>query len=340
MADFPANSDITNDNLTTANFRTWLSNLLAAAKQLPGGDTPTTLTINAGRIIPTGPFHFVAPQSGTADTLESIDTTYMRNHSWLLLLRANIGDTITVASNAVSGDGRIDLANSTDFELGKYNEALLLRREGSFWYEIALRSFDNPFVDIGITIVSATGTFTVPDGVRKLLYTVIPTGGGGGGGAGVNTLGTYAAGTAGTAGGNIVLTEWGVTVLGGVGGNAASSARGGAGQGTNDQHGGDAFGQSGGRGGSGIKFRNQYGGGGRGGAGASSTITGVDGGGGGASGGAGVIVGPVERNVTPGEVVNVTVGAQGTGGAGGTGTHSNGSAGTDGGPGCVIFQYQ
>lgn len=209
-------------------------------------------------------------------------------------------------------------------------------------------------------VFDTPGTYpwTVPAGVKVVKATGCAAGGGGGGGsAGYDNTDWGANAISGSAGG---VTSFGTlfTLNGGIGGHSANGTLGGVkgdggtipinipalfalkgndGTKGNDTISGHTSGAAGVAGANGMLGLGLYGKGGDSGAGGIGNTGGASGG----SGGAGAAVNGYVVPVTPGDTINITIGAGGGGGAGGVqnNTSFNGFSGADGGNGILIIEW-
>lgn len=86
------------------------------------------LTIATAVVTATGSYHVIAAETGTTDTLSTINGGTAGD---FLHLTADAGDTITV-----DGAGNIDISTAGDFAMGA-NDSISLRYDGSNWIELS-----------------------------------------------------------------------------------------------------------------------------------------------------------------------------------------------------------
>lgn len=340
MAEFPVETDFDYSAATTnTEHLASLKAFLQTAKQLPGAQAQSELTISSGSITPTRTAHSVDTESDAAsDDLASIGTG-LPDGSWLLLRPENTARVVTV-KHAAGGVGEIVLDGAADYVMDKTSKTLVLQRVGAQWLEIFRTGWDDAEAG-GQQLFTASGDFTVPAGITRVYVTAVSGGGGGGGGAGATGTSPDAsasgsdgvAGTQSSFGGSVIVA-------------GGSAGKGGSGLGRGGQsfeagcHGQNKSDDLGGYGGvSQATMLGNYGRGGNGGKGADGT-SGTAGGGGGAGCGP---VAPSHRkkvdSLTPLGTVAVTVGAGGAGGAAGTGAEANGVAGSNGVNGAVLVGW-
>lgn len=129
----------------------------------------TAVTLASQAFVATDALHVVAASSGTSDTLATITTTNNLTNDWIQLL-PHSGHTITVAH----GTGNIFLQGGVSKILSP-NVALILRYDGSNWYEWgsylgAITSAQNTFTQPQIIILPTSGSNSVPtDAVMQLV---------------------------------------------------------------------------------------------------------------------------------------------------------------------------
>ncbi len=88
----------------------------------------TILTLSTGAVTAVGPYHIMAAESGTTDDLDTITPSDDRT---LLVIQADVGDTITVKD----GTGNIQLNGGADFSLTG-DATLLLFYDGTNWADL------------------------------------------------------------------------------------------------------------------------------------------------------------------------------------------------------------
>lgn len=333
--DVPATpGDLTNDD-----FAAIMEDLLVGVKELPGGLDMTELTISAGSITVDRAAHTVDTQSDApADDLTNIlqGSSDVR----ILILRpANAARVVTV-KHAAGGTGEVILDGDADYVFNKASKTLILQRVGAQWLEITRTGWDDAEAG-GQQIFTASGDFTVPDGITRVYVTMVGGGGGGGGGAGATGTSPSSStdGVNGSDGGVSGFGGYFGCAAGKGGGKGLGLGRGGVAQ-SGGQHGQNKVGDLGGVGGvAGHTLLAGWGKGGAGGAGANGANG--TGGGGGASGSSTTV--PAVRqevgSLTPGGTIAVLVGAGGAGGAAGTGADGNGVAGSSGASGAVLVEW-
>lgn len=186
---YPSNASRTN-----AEMKQFLEDVLAISKELPGGNTTSTLTIASGSITPTTGVHLVDTEAAAAtDDLTNIVQTNHPDGRLLVLMSVSSARNVVV-KNAAGGTGQILTATGADFTLDDASSALILRRSGTNWVEVGRfygndkASFRNYLaspqasvasaatVDLTNTaeVVQITGTtpitaITLPDGYMRIV---------------------------------------------------------------------------------------------------------------------------------------------------------------------------
>ena len=118
-----------------------LDDLLAAAKQLPGGRVESSLTIASGNITSTAGIHSVDTEAAAAsDDLANILTTNLPDGSVQIIRAASAVRVVTVKHQA-GGAGQISLVGATDVVLDATSKFLILKRTGTDWEEIGRFGF-------------------------------------------------------------------------------------------------------------------------------------------------------------------------------------------------------
>lgn len=333
MADFPDISTWGNTTTGAAVIED-IQAILAGTKQLPGAEAFSDLTINSGVVVATGSAHRIDTEgAASADNLDKIQVTNVRNGCFMILRPVNIARKVTVR-HMQGGSGQVYLVAAGSYTMDIENAALVLQLVGTTWYEIARV---NGAVSSGENQerFNSSGTFTVPTGIKTIFVTGVGGGGGGGGGAGSEDFpGAGSNGSNGSA--SSVSGGISFTVNGGSGGYGATTPQGGEDREQGGSPGQNSYINSGGHGGascvSALGTNGQGGHGGRGGSGATS---GDLGGGGGGGGGCGYSQHRVEFSVTSLTELTVTIGAGGAGGSGG----GNGSSGSAGVAGTILIEW-
>lgn len=323
------------------------------AKSLSGNGIEA-VTIASGVIAPAQGIIKVDTEGGAGtDDLGFINPAAFDDGDLLFLRTANNGHDVTLLNSAAETDGVIRCFGNSDIDLTLTSTAVLLQlsktttpkewvMKGYFpaWESGALEDWRvrHGIALHGSELFTASGPFIVPAGVTKLEAYLLsgPGGGGGGGDTGGN-------GASGTDGGDTFIENAAPTVIaradgGGTGGGGGAQLNTGGAPGKSNNSGavGDSTGgYAGQRGSAGIASAAGKGGPGadapllpgvKGGAGGDATAVSCGGGGGGGIGAAFVIL-----TVTPGEVLDITIGAAGSGGAGGSSPTGDGAAGSGGG---------
>ena len=119
----------------------WIKYFEDKTDRAPGGSPATEISIAAGVLTPSIGVHFVASETGTADTITNIATDTLNDGS-LLLLTPKAGHTITFQSLA-GGAGELKLKTGTFVLLP--DEYLILNRVGNQW--IGVLTFDQNDID-------------------------------------------------------------------------------------------------------------------------------------------------------------------------------------------------
>ena len=164
MSTLPANGVLgdAEDELLTADAKTYLEKLRDCAAESPGGAATSELTIAAGAIVPTGWLHSVDTQgdAGT-DDLATITTT---NHpdGRVLFIYPEDGARTVVVKDEAGGAGQIHTLDGNDFSMDESDKHIWLMRIGADWYEITRgygTSLDDyrTYLGLGTAAVCATG---------------------------------------------------------------------------------------------------------------------------------------------------------------------------------------
>lgn len=136
MTDFPAAGYISNSTRTEGEVKAALEAIIAAAKQLPGGNVEEALTIATGSITPTVAVFTVDTEgSASTDDLTNIAQTNLPDGSIIMLTPVNTAHKVVVKNNA-GGTGAILLADGVDLTMDSTQMWLYLKRVGSSWEEI------------------------------------------------------------------------------------------------------------------------------------------------------------------------------------------------------------
>jgi hypothetical protein len=140
---FPDASYLTDSSRTEGEFKAALEAFLAAAKQLPGGQAETELTISAGSVTPTRAAHSVDTEADAAtDDLDAIALALPEGA--LLFLRGASTARVVTVRHAAGGLGQIILNGAEDLALDDAALTLILQRAGDTWREVGrLQSADN-----------------------------------------------------------------------------------------------------------------------------------------------------------------------------------------------------
>lgn len=309
------------------------------------GDGKESATIATGSITPTKGIVLVRTESAAAtDDLTNIVGTNYNDGDIIMITVASGSEKVTV-KNMAGGSGQVQNLNNADLDLETSGVAWLEYFAASsppHWFLFSLAPLPLSSDQIGqwrgIMGVQAAQahqffntagahTFTVPAGVTQIEATLASGGGGGGGGSDIST-----GGTSGVDGGDTNIKRSGTTLAvaegastagggattaaGGVGGQGGALTPvvviggcypGGSGSGVGGRRAASQLGPRGGSGGGGL-----FGGGG---------------------GGVGFAQGWI--TVTPGETLDVNIGALGTGGAGG----GTGTSGQNAIAGAVLIRW-
>jgi len=125
-----------NDGPDTGPAQQALDDMLAVAKELPGGSAVTELTIASGSVTPTGASHTIDTEGDAAsDDLTNIALT---NHPEGRIVKISPANTnrAVVVKHAAGGDGQVYLIDAIDWSMAATNKALWLERRGTAWYEV------------------------------------------------------------------------------------------------------------------------------------------------------------------------------------------------------------
>lgn len=340
---FPASGSFdvpaTPGDLTNEDFADLMEEILVAAKELPGVQGQTELTISSGSVTVDRCSHRLDTE-GDASTDDLTNIVTGASDVRLLILRPASSSRVVTIKHAAGGSGEIILDGEADYVMNKLSKTLILERIGAQWVEVTRTGWDDA-EDGGQQLFTASGDFTVPMGITRVYVTAVGGGGGGGGGAGATgtSPSSSADGVNGSDGGSSSFGAHVVVAGGGAGTKGLGLGKGGTAV-SGGQHGTNKVGDLGGLGGvAPPTVLAGYGKGGAGGAGAGGANG--TGGGGGASGACSAVPAVRQKvdSLTPGGTVTVTVGAGGAGGAGGTGAAANGTAGSTGANGAVLVEW-
>ena len=125
MGDFPAANSFLDTNKNAGEAQVLLEEFLAASKQLPGGQSQTTLQISGGSITVTGAMHRVQAESGGVDSLTDIVGAAHPDARWVVL-RPLGTDVITVVHDAA----KIDLHFNVDYVMNNADMGIMLAKSG------------------------------------------------------------------------------------------------------------------------------------------------------------------------------------------------------------------
>lgn len=107
--------------------------LYAGIKRTPGAEAPSELTLSSDSVTPTKSHHTIDTEGdASTDNLATVVTTNIPDGGLLLLRADNTARDVVVKH----GTGNIFLFNSADFTLDNTEKSLILRRNGSNWYEV------------------------------------------------------------------------------------------------------------------------------------------------------------------------------------------------------------
>lgn len=252
---FPAAGYMNNNARTEGEMKQAFEDLLAAAKQLPGGAAVSTLAIAAGVVTPTGSVHLIDTESAAStDDLATMATTNLPDGSLLLIASVADGRDV-VLKHLAGGTGQMNLAHGADFTLDVAKQGVLFQLRAGVWVEV-MRQETRGYKPGAVTLLTAGTTFTPAKGVRALRVKLKAAGGGGGGAQAVADVSgerAQAGGGGGAEGGEvevlIATVAASYTYAIGAGGAAGSSAGGDGGNGGDTTFG--AFTAKGGGGGQG-----------------------------------------------------------------------------------------
>lgn len=226
---YPSYGDLSNAMNTNAQMKELLERWLAQCKMGLGDGLPQQIWPSGETITPTSAF---VNLHGSDATVSWITTSGIENGFMLFLKSGEASSSFTIKHNT-SGVGRINTTDGEDLVLSSLNEGLLLLKWGNVWTEM----FRFPTAN-GSQLITSSGTFTVPIGVRKIVAFAVGGGGGGGGGfpgdierPGFTYPGGFVHPVNGSNGGTTTVTIGAQTVSasGGVGGYGGAGAKGGDG---------------------------------------------------------------------------------------------------------------
>lgn len=140
MATFPASGafDVpaTPSDFTATDFATAQEAFLSATKQIPGGDTYTTLAIASGVIVPTTGSHIIDTEGdASADDLTTIQYTNVRDGALLVLWPEDGTNHVITIKHLAGGIGQIHLCDHSDYVMSAH-ACIVFQRQGSVWYEV------------------------------------------------------------------------------------------------------------------------------------------------------------------------------------------------------------
>ncbi len=135
MTIFPA-KDAMRNVANQGDMKDDLENMLAAAKELPGGSAESELTIASGSVTPTASTHSIDTEAdASADDLTHIDQTNHPDGRIILIHSENASRVVTVKHD-VAGNGKILLVDDLDLILDDPEDYLILQRVGTTWQEL------------------------------------------------------------------------------------------------------------------------------------------------------------------------------------------------------------
>jgi len=161
MTALPAAGYFTDDARNNGEAKQGQDDMLAAMRELLGGDAETTIALAGGQITPTRAVHSIDTEGGVAaDDLSNIILTHHPDGRLALLRGANPARVVTVL-HAAGGAGQIFLADGQPFALDNRSKWLLLKRTVSDWEEIARfygadKAGSRGFIGLGTTPIAAS----------------------------------------------------------------------------------------------------------------------------------------------------------------------------------------
>ena len=171
MAVLPAITYLDTDRTAGELKNNFFGPMLNVIEDLLGGDTETEVTIATGEITPDRACHRVDTESdSSSDDLTTINTGNMPEGRFLLIRCVDPARHVVV-KHASGGSGQIHLQDAQDWILSDCDkEWLLLRRDGSDWYEVMRSSGPS----LGTTDLAANGG-SVPEVDRTNVWTAPQT---------------------------------------------------------------------------------------------------------------------------------------------------------------------
>jgi hypothetical protein len=145
MTTLPVAGRFSDGTLTNAQAKSAQNDMLAAMREMLGGEAVTTLTIASGVITPSRAVHLVDTEgSAAADDLDRIANTNHPDGRVVIIGTVDAARDVTVRHGlATSGANlRILLAGGVDLVLSDPSMRLVLQRRGTDWVEID-RSYGN-----------------------------------------------------------------------------------------------------------------------------------------------------------------------------------------------------
>jgi hypothetical protein len=136
MSDFPASGYISNNARTEGEQKTAFEDIVASAKQLPGGSAETTLVIAAGVVTPTSANHALDTEgSGATDDLTNIAQANQPDGR-IVMFRNTSAGRVVVLKHGAGGAGQLQMQGAVDLALDDPADFIVFRRDGALWTEV------------------------------------------------------------------------------------------------------------------------------------------------------------------------------------------------------------
>lgn len=135
MTTLPAAGYVSTSTRTEGDMKSALEAMVQAAKETPGGGSPTVLNVSVGAITPTAAHHFVDTGGPANANLQNAFTTNMPNGRILTLQTVTGARDVTILSGA-GGDGQFTLARGATFVLADPTMSITFVLNSAHWIEI------------------------------------------------------------------------------------------------------------------------------------------------------------------------------------------------------------
>lgn len=125
----------------------------------------STIAISSGNLVITDSVCVASAESGTTDTIDTLDITNTNEYD-ILYLYADTGDTITVThTSSPSSNGHIKTAQGANITLSETKPTVFMRK-GNYWYEVSGRlTVSGTANEIEVTQTDGNLTIGLPNDV-------------------------------------------------------------------------------------------------------------------------------------------------------------------------------